>query len=78
MSKLLNFLWLSVLLPMCLVAVEANVVDLAVKQRKPWNGKVDITFSLECEDENARIRVAFQAQDGDRDAAVVMTTLSGD
>ncbi len=78
MSKLLNNLWLTVLLPICLMAAEAQVVNLSAVPRNPWNGKVDITYSLECATANAKIQLAFQAYDNDRGEAVQILSLSGD
>ncbi len=87
MSKLLNIrafckrliLWLTALLPMCLpAATEARVVNLSAVPRTPWNGMVDITYSLECDNANAQIQLAFKGHDNDRDEDVVLTTLTGD
>ncbi len=79
MSKLLYFLWLAVFLPMCLsAAAEARVVNLTATPRTPWNGKIDITYSLACDDANANIQLAFRAHDNDRNEDVAMFSLSGD
>lgn len=79
MSKLLNNLWLAVFLPMCLsAAANARVVNLTVAPRTPWNGKIDVTYSLECDVPNANVQLAFHAHDNDRNEDVAMLSLSGD
>ena len=62
---------------------EVKVVNVQVKPRWPWNGNVDITYSLECEevDEDGKpkdIYVEFMGFDHDRDREIQLKTLTGE
>ena len=59
-------------------AETARVTNLTVTPRTPWNGLVDITYSLECDTPDAAMAVSFQGFDYDRNESVPMTTLTGD
>ncbi len=59
-------------------AENARVTNLTVTPRTPWNGLVDITYSLECDTPDAVMAVSFQGFDYDRNESVPMTTLTGD
>ena len=81
MSK--RLLWL-----LCLVfAVSAlhadvKITDIVVKPRWPWNGLVDITYSVVCKekDEDNKFKdvyLDFTAIDGDRNQTIPMNSLTG-
>ena len=59
-------------------AETARVTNLTATPRTPWNGLVDITYSLECEAPYAAMAVSFQGFDYDRNESIPMTTLTGD
>ena len=66
------------------VALRADVTvkDVSVKPRWPWNGLVDITYSIECKekDEDGNLKdvyVDFTAIDSDRNQKISMKTLTG-
>lgn len=59
-------------------AETARVTNLTATPRTPWNGLVDITYSLECDIPDAVIFVSFQGFDYDRNEPIPMTTLTGD
>lgn len=59
-------------------AETARVTNLTATPRTPWNGLVDITYSLECDTPDAAMAVSFQGFDYDRNESVPMTTLTGD
>lgn len=59
-------------------AETARVTNLTAAPRTPWNGLVDITYSLECDTPDAAMAVSFQGFDYDRNESVPMTTLTGD
>ncbi len=59
-------------------AENARVVNLTATPRTPWNGLVDITYSLECDTPDAVIFVSFQGFDYDRNESIPMTSLTGD
>ena len=59
-------------------AETARVNNLTATPRTPWNGLVDITYSLECDTPDAVMAVSFQGFDYDRNESVPMTTLTGD
>ena len=56
----------------------ARVTNLTATPRTPWNGLVDITYSLECDTPDAAMSVSFQGFDYDRNESIPMTTLTGD
>lgn len=59
-------------------AENARVTNLTATPRTPWNGLVDITYSLECDTPDAAMAVSFQGYDYDRNESIPMTTLTGD
>ena len=59
-------------------AENARVTNLAATPRTPWNGLVDITYSLECDTPDAAMAVSFQGFDYDMNESVPMTALTGD
>ena len=72
---LLSFLFLCLAL---FAAETARVTNLTATPRAPWNGLVDITYSLECDTPYAAMTVSFQGFDYDRNESIPMTTLTGD
>ena len=72
---LLSFLFSCLAL---LAAETARVTNLTATPRTPWNGLVDITYSLECDTPDAAMAVSFQGFDYDRNESIPMTTLTGD
>lgn len=61
-----------------LAAENARVVNLVATPRTPWNGLVDITYSLECDTPDDAMAVSFQGHNRDWDESVPMTSLTGD
>ena len=61
-----------------LAAENARVVNLVAMPRTPWNGLVDITYSLECDTPDDAMAVSFQGHDRDWDESVPMPSLTGD
>ena len=59
-------------------AETARVTNLTVTPRTPWNGLVDITYSLECSTPGAAMAVSFQGYNRDWNESIPMTTLTGD
>lgn len=59
-------------------AETARVTNLTATPRTPWNGLVDITYSLECDTPDAAIAVSFQGYNRDWNESIPMTTLTGD
>ena len=61
---------------------EVKVTDVAVKPRWPWNGLVDITYSIECDEKDDEgkpkdVYVDFTGIDNDRNITVKMKSLTG-
>ena len=69
---------LSLLLLACSLPLMAlvEVTDLKVKPRWPWNGKVDITYSIASDEGD--VFVSFSGYDNDLDRAIEMKSLVGD
>lgn len=59
-------------------AETARVTNLTVTPRTPWNGLVDITYSLECDTPDAAMAVSFQGYNRDWNESIPMTALTGD
>ena len=62
---------------------DVTVKDVSVKPRWPWNGLVDITYSIECDekDEDGKdkdVYVSFMGNDSVLNQKVMMKTLAGD
>ena len=73
---------LCLLLALPLLA-EVKVKDVQVKPRWPWNGKVDITYSIECDEKDkegkpAEVYVSFKGTDNDRNKSFNLRYLTGD
>ena len=77
-----------ILLLLCLLGgmaalhAEVKVKDVVVKPRWPWNGLVDITYSIECDekDEDGKpkdVYVDFTGIDNDRNVTVKLKSLTG-
>ncbi len=79
--RLKTLLWLVVLMP--LAWCEVKVTNVEVKPRWPWNGKVDVTYSIECDevDDEGKpkdVYVDFTGIDHDRNREIKMKSLTGD
>ena len=77
--------WFSITLFLCSICAWADVTvkDVSVKPRWPWNGLVDVTYSIVCKetDDDGKLKdvyVDFTAIDGDRGQEIPMRTLTGD
>ena len=62
---------------------EVKVTEVEVKPRWPWNGLVDVTYSIECDEVDdagkpTNVYVDFTGYDQDRDRTVRMRSLTGD
>ena len=62
---------------------EVKVKDVTVKPRWPWNGKVDIIYSIECDEKDqegkpAEVYVSFRGTDNDRNTTFNLRYLTGD
>ena len=77
-----------ILLLLCLVGgmaalhAEVKVKNVAVKPRWPWNGLVDITYSIECDEKDDEgkpkdVYIDFTGIDNDRNVAVKLKSLTG-
>lgn len=77
--KSARFTFLSLILSSLLLgAGSASVTNLSVTPRVPWNGLVDITYSLECDSTSDFLTVSFHGYNGDWDEFIPMESLSGD
>ena len=61
-----------------LMAGEVSVSVEKVQQRWPWNGKVDIDYTVTYDDKNADIYVGFIGKDGAENRSFPLKTLEGD
>lgn len=57
---------------------DVSVYDVKFQPRTPWNGLVDISYSVACDNPNADVYVTPTAYDGDRRITLFPKTLSGD
>ena len=71
---ILVLLWISV----WTIAGEVSVSVQKVQQRWPWNGKVDIDYTVTYDDANADIYVGFIGKDGAENRSFPLKTLEGD
>jgi len=55
-----------------------TIKNVSVTPRWPWNGLVDITYTVECDDKDEYIYISLSGHDNERDAHVPMLTLTGD
>lgn len=60
------------------VWADVSVYDVKFQPRTPWNGLVDISYSIACDNPNADVYVTPTAYDGDRRITLFPKTLSGD
>ena len=60
------------------VWADVSVYDVKIQPRMPWNGLVDISYSVACDNPNADVYVTPTAYDGDRRITLFPKTLSGD
>ena len=75
-------LLISLLLGMTVVHADVKVKNVSVKPRWPWNGLVDITYSIECDEKDDEgkpkdIYIDFTGIDNDRNITVKMNSLTG-
>ena len=61
-----------------LMAGEVSVSVEKVQQRWPWNGKVDIDYTVTYDDANADVYVGFIGKDGGENRSFPLKTLEGD
>lgn len=71
---------LAVAAALCALAVSAAVAvkDVSCRQRYPWNGLVDIDYTVESDDAAADVYVFPEGVDNDSGALLQMRTLSGE
>ncbi len=65
-----------------IIHAELKVKDVVIKQRWPWNGLVDITYSIDCDETDDEgtpfdVYLTFTGHDGDRGNKIEMKTLTG-
>ena len=60
------------------MAGEVSVSVQKVQQRWPWNGKVDIDYTVTYDDANADVYVGFIGKDGAENRSFPLRTLEGD
>ncbi len=72
--------WMGLILMMTavLTAGEVSVSVQKVQQRWPWNGKVDIDYTVTYDDKNANVYVGFIGKDGAANRSFPLKTLEGD
>lgn len=59
-------------------ALSLSVTNVRIAQRYPWNGLVDIDYTIECDDATANIWVYPVGYDADFNTSVAPRTLTGD
>ena len=82
MKTLLKPLTILLLVLAPFLFAEVMVTNVSVKPRWPWNGKVDITYSIECdevdeEDNPKDIYIDFKGHDKVRNREIFMNSLTG-
>ena len=75
--------WTSILCFAGFLLAECSITDITVHQRWPWNGLVDITYQVVCDETDSSgkplpLRLEFSGYDALRQVEIPMTTLSGD
>ncbi|MBQ7190268.1 MAG: formylglycine-generating enzyme family protein [Kiritimatiellae bacterium] len=60
------------------VNAAVSVTDVKAVQRYPWNGLVDIDYTVVCDDANADVYVFPEGTDNDTGARLQMRTLTGE
>ena len=73
-----NWMGLFLLTAAVLMAGEVSVSVEKVQQRWPWNGKVDIDYTVTYDDKNADVYVGFIGKDGGENRSFPLKTLEGD
>lgn len=66
------------LTPICPVTSNVEVTDIQCQQRYPWNGMVDIDYTLKSDDSNAEIWVYPIGYDKDSNKSMAPRALTGD
>ena len=57
---------------------DVSVVDIKCTPRSPWNGLVDVEYTVACDDPNADVYVNPVAYDGDRRLTMFPSAFTGD
>ena len=71
--------WMFLFLALTTVAEAAvSVSEIAVRQRYPWNGLVDIDYEITSDNPTAQVYVLLEGRDEEANRPVAMVTLSGD
>ena len=75
-----NCVWLDdiKLEPIMEPATQVKVTNIKCKQRYPWNGMVDIDYTVECEKKDAEVWVYPVGYDKDSNTTMAPRALSGD
>ena len=60
------------------VFADVSVTDVKVQPRSPWNGLVDIEYTVACDDPQTDVHVHPVAYDGDRRMTLFMNCLTGE
>ncbi len=55
--------------------LQYKVANVEAHQRYPWNGKVDIDFTIDCADATADFKVTFECKDHGGNTNIVMKTI---
>ena len=76
MKKLMISIFVA--LSLCVFAGNISVSVERVQQRWPWNGKVDIDYTVTYDDANEDIYVGFVGKDGAANRSFPLKTLEGD
>ena len=76
MKKLMFVVFVA--LSSCVFAGNVSVSVAKVQQRWPWNGKVDIDYTVTYDDANADVYVGFIGKDGASNRSFPLKTLEGD
>lgn len=77
MIKKLVMLSVALILAVCVQAA-VSVANVKAVQRYPWNGLVDIDYTVVCDDANANVYVFPEGTDNDTGALLQLKTLTGD
>lgn len=67
----------ALILAVCVQAA-VSVTNVKAVQRYPWNGLVDIDYTVVCDDANANVYVFPEGTDNDTGALLQLKTLTGD
>jgi len=57
---------------------DVSVIDIKCTPRSPWNGLVDVEYTVACDDPNADVYVNPVAYDGDRRLTMFPSSFTGD